>query len=152
MIASLVLTLVVALGFVATVVCGLVAATSWLVTGRLPKWPLGLAGASLAMAMLVCTALPPGYDDREAGRIQALHAEFAPVLERYRQEYGTYPPTLQAAGIATPQTPWGPLRYKVFTDREGKPYYEVSMGDYAKNGFVSFWTSESPGRGWSIDS
>lgn len=70
-------------------------------------------------------------------------------LERYHQTHGAYPPTLEAAGLATPQTEYGPLRYRRERSKEGSPSYVITFGSYIDNGFVAWWDSGS--RTWDLD-
>ncbi|HEX6372153.1 MAG TPA: hypothetical protein VF006_24765 [Longimicrobium sp.] len=115
---------------------------------RLSRVVRGVAIAFVLM-MVGCGPVPPGYDASEHRRAEQVVAGFAPTLERYRQEHGEYPPNLQAAGIATPQTLYGPLRYRTWREYDGLSIYEVSFGDYDRNGFVA--TYNSLGEKWSLN-
>lgn len=99
-----------------------------------------------------CGPVPPGYSASEHQRVEQVVAELAPVLDRYRQVHGVYPPTLQAAGIPTPQTAYGPLRYRTWREYDGLPIYEVSFGDYDRNGFSAAYSSLNGHQGeWHLD-
>lgn len=139
------------LGGLATLSWGLAAVTLWIVDRRAPRLSLTMTAVSLAFTLACAATIPPGYDKREARRIEALHAGFAPVLEAYRRQHGTYPPTLEAAGIATPQTRYGPMRYHVYRTVDGRPWYELSFGDYGENGFVRFWHNKDGAGEWHSD-
>jgi hypothetical protein len=102
------------------------------------------------VVLAACGPTPPGYDTSEHRRVEQVVAEFAPALERYRQAHGEYPPTLQAAGIATPQTAYGPLRYRTWRTTDGISIYEVSFGDYDRNGFIASFNSDR--KTWYLDS
>ncbi len=128
-----------------------VAAVMWIVRRRMPRASLGFAGACLAVGMMAVVAMPPGYSEDETKRIERLHADFAPVLEAYRGEHGVYPPTLEAAGISTPQTQYGPLRYHPLRDENGRPAYDLSFGDYDLNGFTASWSNRSGHGRWYLD-
>ena len=131
-------------------VAGLIAVVNWLVEGRTP-WKSGGVTIVAAAVLLVCARVtPPGYSADERVRVERLHAEFAPALERYRQAHGGYPPTLEAAGIATPQTEYGPLEYHTWRTDKDEPAYSVSFGDYARNGFTAYFDSRL-GK-WHLDS
>lgn len=143
------------LGFVLIALClmgtaasGLVALYTGLSRNRVPIFSAPASAVFLLALMVVGPHVPPGRDDAELARVHALHSSFAPALERYREEHGRYPETLEQAGIATPQTRYGPLRYRVWTDSAGTRY-EVSFGDYHGNGFVSSWGSLS--GEWALD-
>jgi hypothetical protein len=132
-----------------TLVSGLIALVVLVVDRRVSRVAAGTGIASAAIVIGCLMAMPPGYSPGERDRVERLHAQFAPALERYRQTHGDYPATLQAAGIATPQTEYGPLRYHRKRSREGSPAYEISFGDYGQNGFVTWWDSGT--QRWSLD-
>jgi hypothetical protein len=134
-----------------TFVWGLAAATLWIVRRRAPRLSLAMAGVSMVVFLVCASAIPPGYDEAEVRRIEALHAGFAPVLEQYRRQHGTYPSTLEQAGITTPQTRYGPIRYHVHRTVDGRPWYELSFGDYFDNGFVRFWHNDDGEGEWYTD-
>jgi hypothetical protein len=137
------------LGLVA-LLAGVAALAVWIRRRRMP-WLAGGVSAVAAAAALVClVSMPPGYSRAERERVERLHAEFAPALERYRQAHGDYPPTLEAAGIATPQTRYGPLEYGARREKDGAPTYSIGYGDYIQNGFSAWWDSKS--KTWYIDS
>jgi hypothetical protein len=109
-----------------------------------------VCGIVSVAGVMGCTGeVPPGYNASEHRRVEQVHAQFAPALERYRQAHGEYPPTLQAAGIETPETMYGPLRYRTWRSSDGISMYEVSFGDYDRNGFVA--SLNSMGQEWSLD-
>lgn len=124
-------------------VCGVLALVRWRERRRLPWLTVAGAAVSLALAVALEVSMPPEYSRDEQHRIERLHAQFAPVLERYRQAHGEYPPTLQAAGIATPATRYGPLQYTPRRATDGTPAYSIAFGDYFRNGFSAWWESES---------
>lgn len=131
-------------------VAGLIAAVRWLMNRRTPWVTGGVAAVSAAIVLGCLMAMPPGYSADERARVERLHARFAPALERYRQAHGQYPPTLEAAGIATPQTEYGPLEYRAWRLDDGAPAYSVSYGDYLRNGFTAFFDSRA--GTWQLDS
>jgi hypothetical protein len=142
--------LIVIFGLV-SLVSGVAALAVLVLRRRLSRGALGTAAASGVLMIGCMIASPPGYSPAERDRIVRLHQQFAPALERYRQAHGQYPPTLEAAGIPTPQTEYGPLRYRNQRGpaRQGTPYYEIGFGDYIQNGFVAWWDSDS--RRWYLD-
>jgi hypothetical protein len=93
----------------------------------------------------------PDYDAREIARIDQLRAGFRPRLEQYRAAHGEYPSRLEDAGIPTPSTRYGALRYEASRDSAGNPRYWLAVGDYARNGFVSTWRSERGAWGLRMD-
>jgi hypothetical protein len=132
-----------------TLASGLIALVVVIVARRVSRPATATAIVSAAVVMGCLMAIPPGYHPSEQKRVERLHAAFAPALERYRQTHGDYPPTLEAAGIATPQTEYGPLHYNTHISTEGTLYYEVSFGDYYDNGFTASFSSD---RGeWYLD-
>src|SRR5688500_14588765 len=128
---------------------GLIALGSLIWQRRLAPVPAVCTAVSVAVVIGSMIALPPGYNAAERDRVERLHAGFAPALERYRQAHGDYPPTLEAAGIPTPKTEYGPLRYSRERAEDGTPSYSISFGDYMDNGFVTWWDSGS--RRWYLD-
>jgi hypothetical protein len=144
------------LGSALVMIFGLVALLSALgglvvlvVDRRVSRIALRTGAVSAAVLIGCMLTMPPGYSPGEQERVEQLHARFAPALERYRETHGDYPPTLEAAGIATPTTEYGPLRYRRHRSREGTAYYEVSFGDYYDNGFTAFFNSER--SKWYLD-
>lgn len=133
----------------AALLSGLAALVVLVVDGRISRLAVGAGAASTAAVLACCMAMPPGFSQAEQDRVDRLHAQFAPALERYRQAHGDYPPTLEAAGIATPATEYGPLRYYARRSQEGTPFYEISFGDYYDNGFTASFNSER--KTWSLD-
>jgi hypothetical protein len=117
------------LAYLGAMFWGAVALLRWMAHRRVPRFSLSLAGASLLFALVCTVVMPPGYSEREARRIDRAHAEFAPVLETYRRQHGAYPPTLEAAGIPTPRTRYGPLRYSAEVGSAGVPQYHLGFGD-----------------------
>ena len=131
------------------VISGVVAAAGLVARRRVLPIPTLCAAVSVAVVIGSIMTLPPGYSPGERDRVERLHAQFSPALERYRQTHGDYPPTLAAAGIATPQTEYGPLQYRRELSREGRPAYVISFGDYVQNGFVTWW--DSGAQQWYLD-
>ncbi|HEX2076920.1 MAG TPA: hypothetical protein VHG08_04400 [Longimicrobium sp.] len=134
----------------ATLGCALAALVIAVGFRRRP-WRSGGMAAASALVFLASTAmLPARYDAAEHDGIKDVHAGFAPALERYRQAHGEYPPTLEAAGIATPQTRYGPLRYRSGRAEDGAAFYSVGFGDWWGNGFDAYFDSRK--GTWQIDS
>jgi hypothetical protein len=119
------------------------------VDGRISRLAVGAGAVSTAAVLACCMAMPPGFSQAEQDRVERLHAQFAPALEQYRQTHGGYPPTLEAAGIATPATEYGPLRYYARRSQEGAVFYEISFGDYFDNGFTASFRSDR--KTWYLD-
>lgn len=116
---------------------------------RISRVAVACGAVSVVVVIGCMMAMPPGYQPGERERVERLHAQFAPTLERYRQTHGDYPPTLEAAGITTPQTMYGPLQYRREPSKEGSPGYVIAFGDYLQNGFVTWW--DSGARTWYLD-
>lgn len=133
----------------AALLSGLCALVVLIVDGRISRIAVGAGAASTAAVLACCMAMPPRFSQAEQDRVARLHAEFAPALEQYRQTHGDYPPTLQAAGIATPATEYGPLRYLPQRSEEGTLFYEISFGDYYDNGFTASFRSDR--KTWYLD-
>jgi hypothetical protein len=133
----------------AALISGVIAVGSLVRRGRLAAVPAVCAAVSVAAVIGSMMAMPAGYSAAERERVERLHAVFAPALERYRQTHGDYPPTLEAAGIPTPETEYGPLRYTRERSKNGPPAYSIAFGDYIHNGFVTWWDSDS--RKWNLD-
>jgi hypothetical protein len=78
----------------------------------------------------------------------ALEAQGTPLvaaIEKYRDSHGVYPPTLEAAGLTPPQTRFRPWRYDLRPDGS----FQIAIGDYGRDGFVLFWTSQN--KSWYRD-
>jgi hypothetical protein len=133
----------------AALLAGFCALVVLIVDGRISRIAVGAGAASTAAVLACCMAMPPRFSQAEQDRVARLHAQFAPALERYRQAHGDYPPTLQAAGIATPATEYGPLRYNVHRNEEGTVFYEISFGGYFDNGFTASFRSDR--KTWYLD-
>jgi hypothetical protein len=80
----------------------------------------------------------------EQSRVDDMHRQFAPALEQYRQTHGRYPSTLEAAGIETPVTRYGPLHYY-----GTGTWYLISFGDIERDRFSSDWDSRK--QAWRLD-
>lgn len=138
--------LVAMFGLVA-LLAGALAISIWFRKRRIAWLSGGISAVAAAAAFGCMVAMPPGYQPAEQARVERLHAQFAPALEQYRQRHGEYPPTLEAAGIQTPRTRYGPLRYTA--GRKDGVYYEISFGNYTENGFTSFFNSRQ--GTWQLD-
>lgn len=79
----------------------------------------------------------------EQTRVDEMHRQFAPALEQYRQAHGAYPPTLEDAGIQTPETRYGRLHYY-----GTGTWYLISFGDIERDRFSADWDSRK--RAWSM--
>lgn len=128
---------------------GVIALGSLVWQRRLAPIPAVCGAVSVAVVIACMVTMPPGYEPGERERVERLHASIAPTLERYRQTHGAYPPTLEAAGIKTPETRYGQLHYEARRENDGTPVYSISFGHYLNNGFVTWWDSDS--RKWYLD-
>lgn len=82
------------------------------------------------------------YTSKQHARVDSIRLALVPLLEAWRQENGQYPPTLGAAGIAPPHTPYGPLDY--YGSRgERPPWYTISYGSPGEHGFYADWDSRT---------
>lgn len=140
--------LVAMFGLVA-LLAGALAISIWIRKRRIAWLSGGISAVAAAAAFGCMVAMPPGYRAAEQERMERLHAQFAPALEQYRQQHGEYPPTLEAAGIQTPRTRYGPLRYTAGRAKDGTAYYGLAFGDYNDNGFAAFFDSRE--GTWSLD-
>jgi hypothetical protein len=127
--------------------CCLVVLKAWILERRLPAGPGGWAMASAIVMALTLATAAPAYHSAEQARVDAMHRQFAPALERYRKTHGEYPSTLQEAGIATPQTRYGPLHY-YGSRSETDPWYLISFGDIERHRFSADWDSRT--RKWTL--
>jgi hypothetical protein len=83
-----------------------------------------------------------GYRAAEHDRVDSLRIAITPALERYRKAHGQYPVALEDAGIATPQTAYGPLHY--YGSRSETPHwYLISFGNPKEHGFEADWDSRT---------
>jgi hypothetical protein len=85
----------------------------------------------------------------EQARVDELHRWIGPALEQYRQGRGVYPPTLEAAGIGTPMTRFGPLYY-YSSGSKSEPWYLLSFGDIEMHRFSADWDSRT--KRWTVTS
>lgn len=66
-------------------------------------------------------------------------------LKTYFGQNGSYPGSLNACGITSPTTFFGPWEYRVAADGQS---CRLSNGDYGRYLFVVSWT---PKNGWYVD-
>lgn len=128
----------------------LVAVAIWLLGRRLPRVTGGLALACAAVVVARLNANTTDYTAywrQEHVRVDSLHQAFAPALEAYRHTHGRYPSALREAGIKTPRTLYGPLRYDG-SGNERPSWYRISFGGPGEQGFTAVWDSRK--RAWSI--
>jgi hypothetical protein len=59
------------------------------------------------------------------------------AVERYREQNGRYPASLEEVGVTPPETRYGPWRYECWEGR----YFSLSVGDYGRDGFVYSYSS-----------
>jgi hypothetical protein len=85
----------------------------------------------------------------ERARVDEMRRWIAPALEQYRTERGVYPPTLEAAGVATPMTRYGPLYY-YSTGSGSDAWYLLSFGDIQRHRFSADWDSRT--KKWTTTS
>jgi hypothetical protein len=138
-------------------------AAVWLRRRKPPMVPGGLAATCAVIVVILLAGVgqmfsgqAPGANDEarawartasERARVDRLHREFAPALERYRQANGQYPSTLAAVGVTTPDTPYGPLHY--YGSGPVPPqWYLISFGDPSEDGFSADWDSRT--QAWTV--
>lgn len=61
-------------------------------TRRLPHAVVGTGLVSAAVVAVCILWVAPGYSPAEQARVEQLHRDFAPAIERYREAHGQYPP------------------------------------------------------------
>ena len=90
------------------------------------------AGAALAVTIAVILF----SKDRTDEQMRALGAPLADSLAAYIRAHHACPPTLEAIGLASPSTKFGPFTYRTW-DRGAK--CQISVGVYAHDGFEDYW-------------
>ena len=90
------------------------------------------AGAALAVTIAVILF----SKDRTDEQMRALGAPLADSLAAYIRAHHACPPTLEAIGLASPSTKFGPFTYRTW-DRGAK--CQISVGLYARDGFEDYW-------------
>lgn len=121
---------------------GIVALGIRLLLRRAPRITGTLAAICVLLAINAPGLRAERYSDRAHARIEAQRQKLAPALERYRQAHGEYPPTLQAAGLKAPRTPYGPLHYSAGRSQRGVAEYLFAYGNNEINGFEALWSTE----------
>lgn len=113
---------------------------------RLAGWNIhpffSAPAAWLAAMVAIEIALPPRCDSSDVKR------RAAPIIQRlgeYQRTHGSYPPTLEAAGIPSRRYRCGTFQYRLDTD--GDCY--LSIGDYLLDDFEAYWNSKT-GK-WYLD-
>ena len=153
------LTFIVVFGTVG-ICCTLVVLKTWVLRRQLAPaaggWAM-ISGCLLVLTLLVAADGSAEHEEREyrtrgfitadhraaeQARIDKLHKWIGPALERYRSERGVYPPTIEAAGIRTPMTRYGPLYY-YSSGSKREPWYLLSFGDIERLGFSADWDSRT---------
>ena len=90
------------------------------------------AGAALVVAI----ALILFSKDRTDEQMRALGAPLADSLAAYIRARHACPASLEAIGLASPSTKFGPFTYRTW-DRGAK--CQISVGLYARDGFEDYW-------------
>ena len=90
------------------------------------------AGAALAVTIAIILF----SKDRTDEQMRALGAPLADSLAAYIRAHHACPPTLEAIGLASPSTKFGPFTYRTW-DRGAK--CQISVGLYARDGFEDYW-------------
>src|SRR5688572_12116702 len=86
---------------------GILALCIRLLLRRAPRITGTLAAICVLLAINAPGLKAERFSDRVHVRIEAERQKLSPALERYRQAHGEYPPTLKAAGLKAPRTPYG---------------------------------------------
>jgi hypothetical protein len=124
----------------------LVALRSWLTDtpGLRARW----LATGCALVAVCAWSARPGYSPGQRARVESIRRqEIAPALERYWRTHGKYPATLEEAGLQTPRTPYGPLRYSGSVSERPR-WYVISFGTPRVNRFRADWDSRS--ERWTI--
>jgi hypothetical protein len=151
---------------IAAALCTIVVLMHWVRRRRIPPVAGGWAAACAAVVVLTLMAAPrdgaavqaeyrtaryntSGRRAAEQARVDELHRWIGPALEQYRSGRGVYPPTLEAAGIRTPMTRYGPLYY-YSTGSRSDAWYLLSFGDIERHRFSADWDSRT--KRWTVTS
>ncbi len=97
------------------------------------------------MAACVISA-HPRPDAAQQRELQRVGDAIVASIEAWRSSHGTYPDSLEGAGIEAQRSTNGVWEYSVDADRNR---FELRMGDYDRDGFVLFWNSTT--RAWKMD-
>ena len=90
------------------------------------------AGAALAVTIAIILF----SKDRTDEQMRALGAPLADSLAAYIRAHHACPPTLEAIGLASPSTKFGPFTYRTW---DGGAKCQISVGVYARDGFEDYW-------------
>lgn len=92
-------------------------------------WLAGLAIVA-TVGIILTTKDHTGDDLRRAG------APLSDSLDAYTHAHRACPATLEAIGLTSPQTKYGPFTYRTW---ENATHCEISVGVYARDGFEEYW-------------
>ena len=120
---------------------GIVALGTKLLLRRTPRVTVTLAALCVLLALQAPLLKADGFDERKHARIEVQRQQLAPALEAYRRTHGEYPPTLQAAGLKAPRTPYGSLHYTRTRSDQGVEDYHFFYGNAEINGFQGTWSN-----------
>lgn len=108
-----------------------------------PRWrALAILGAQAALMFAAGLYFSRGPSREE---LEPEGDALVAALERHRAETGLYPNTLAAAGIAPGWNDFGGWQYEAI---QGGAKYNLSVGDYQKDGFVLYRWSERDEWHW----
>ena len=131
-------------------IVSLCSVTLSIVERRIHRESLKALGAIALLAMLFTTLPPYGWSEARQAQIVLQGFGLLESIEQYRRHYGVYPLSLEDAGIPVPNTLFGPFHYEP-NNQSSATSYILRVGDYAKNGFESWWDSQQPKKGWQVD-
>jgi hypothetical protein len=97
-------------------------------------------GVAAAVALILATKDKSGDELRRAG------APLADSLDAYTSAHKACPATLEAIGLTSPATNYGPFVYRTW---DGGKKCQITVGIYARDGFEEYWVYP-PGDWYSL--
>ena len=101
---------------------------------------IAAAGVVAAVGLILATK------DRSGDELRRLGAPLADSLDAYTAAHHDCPATLEAIGLTSPATKYGPFVYKTW---DGGKKCQITVGIYARDGFEEYWVYP-PGDWYSL--
>ena len=97
---------------------------------RPPFAVVALLGVVAAVIVILATK------DRSGEQLRKIGAPLADSLDAYTRAHRSCPPSLEAIGLVSPVTKWGPFTYRTW---DNGTHCRITVGVYARDGFEEYW-------------
>lgn len=101
---------------------------------------IAAGGVAAAVAVILATK------DKSGDELRRIGAPLADSLDRYTTAHHECPATLDALGLKSPDTKYGPFVYRIW---DGGKKCQITVGVYARDGFEESWVYP-PGDWYSL--